>query len=398
MIQRHRVQAMIPRRRLHPAPLALALALLTSPLLAGAEPNLPVTAKQRGTAQDVAKAGVPLADLAPDAPDTYTVKKGDTLWGISSLFLKSPWRWPELWGMNLEQIRNPHLIYPGQLLVLLRKDGRATLTTGQPVEAAAGEDPTVRLGPRARLGVLGLSPVATIPMHLIRPFLTSAVVLETNELESAPRIVAGRDGRVLLGRGDRAYVRGTIPDQSDWRIFRNATPLLDPDNGELLGYEAAYVGAAEYTRQGETTQLGEGKEEIVPATFTLTSMRQEAGIGDRLAPAPRIDDSNFVPHAPAGALTGRVISLYGEAMAGGQYSVIALNRGQRDGVERGHVLALWRAGSRVVDKGDPLRPELQLPDEAHGHVLVFRVFERVSYGLVLNAETPVRAGDVITQP
>ncbi|MEX8503496.1 MAG: LysM peptidoglycan-binding domain-containing protein [Leptothrix ochracea] len=397
MTVRCRLSLSAPHRLLGLAGLAGALFLTSTPGLA--EPAFPISGKQRETAQQVSKAGVPLSELAQDAPDTYTVKAGDTLWGISTLFLKGPWRWPELWGMNMDQVRNPHLIYPGQMLVLLKAGGRAQLKMGRSVDgAASAEDPTLKYGPRARPGVLGISPIATIPMHLIRPFLNEAVVLESNELEAAPRIVAGRDARSFFGRGDTVYVRGNIPDIRDWRLFRMPKPLYDPDSKEILGFEAAYVGAAEYTRRGEVTPLDDEHEEIVPATFALTSLRQEAGIGDRLVPAPKADDGNFMPHAPTEPMTGRVISLYGEAMAGGQFHIVAINRGQKDAVERGHVLALWRAGAKVTDKTDPAHAELRLPDESHGHVLIFRVFDRVSYGLILSAQTPVRAGDLVTQP
>jgi hypothetical protein len=386
-----------PHRLLSLMGLAGVLFLASGP--SGAEPSFPISGQQRDTAKQVAKVGVPLSELAPNAPDSYTVKAGDTLWGISTLFLKGPWRWPELWGMNMDQVRNPHLIYPGQILVLLKSGDRARLKMGRSVDgAASAEDPNLKYGPRARPGVLGLSPIATIPMHLIRPFLNEAVVLESNELDAAPRIVAGRDGRSFFGRGDTVYVRGNIADIREWRLFRVPKPLYDPDSKELLGFEAAYVGAAEYTRRGEVTPLDETHDDIVPATFTLTSLRQEAGMGDRLVPAPKSDDSNFTPHAPTEPMTGRVISLYGEAMAGGQFQIVAINRGQKDAMERGHVLALWRAGAKVIDRSDPLRAELHLPDESHGHVLIFRVFDRVSYGLILSAQTPVRAGDLVTQP
>ncbi|HMW22832.1 MAG TPA: LysM peptidoglycan-binding domain-containing protein [Burkholderiaceae bacterium] len=371
---------------------ALAATLWVSTVgVATAFPNYPVTEAQRRTANEVAQAGVPLSELAPDAPDSYTVKRGDTLWDIAKLFLRSPWRWPELWGMNLQQIRNPHLIYPGQRLLLVRKDGRAFLQLDE------GPD-TVKLSPRARASDLRLGAIAAIPLHLIQPFLNDAVVLDSNEFETAPRIVAAREGRVLLSRGDAAYVRGELAPRRDWRIFRNAKPLKDPVTSELLGYEAAYVGSAEYVRPG-TTQTGpDGRAEIIPATFNLVSLRQEAGAGDRLAPTSPRDEANFIPHAPAQPVQAQVASIYGDGLSAGQNHIVALNRGRRDGLEPGHVLALLRTGERVVDREDPNRTELKLPDEAHGQVFVFRVFERVSYALILTAQTPVRVGDRCTQP
>jgi LysM domain len=253
----------------------------------------PVTQQQRGTAQRVAQSGVPLSELAANAPDSYTVKTRDTLWDISKLFLKSPWRWPELWGMNLEQIRNPHLIYPGQVLYLDKSNGRARLRLGQPVGDGSG-----RLSPRVRATDLGGGGIPSIPFHLIEPFLNEAVIFETNELEAAPRIVASQEGRVMLSRGELAYVRGELANQREYRIFREPKPLLDPSTRELLGYEASYVGTADYTRLGETRTNALGKTEIVPATFTVTSMRQEAGVGDRLAVVPPRELTNYAPHAP----------------------------------------------------------------------------------------------------
>src|SRR5262249_1079858 len=160
---------------------------------------------QRSTAKQVANAGVPLSELAPDAPDQYTVKRGDTLWDISKIFLRSPWRWPELWGMNLDEIRNPHLIYPGQMLFLAKTGGRARLRMGQPVGDPGS---TVKLSPRVRAQDLGNGAIPAIPLNLIQPFLNEAVVFNTNELATAPRIVAAPEERVLMARGDRAYVRG----------------------------------------------------------------------------------------------------------------------------------------------------------------------------------------------
>ncbi len=356
--------------------------------------NYPVTPQQRGTAQQVAQAGVPLSELAANAPDSYTVKRGDTLWAISSLFLKSPWRWPELWGMNLDQIRNPHLIYPGQILYLDKTGGRARLRVGQQV----GPDGTVKLSPRVRSTGLGDGAIPSIPFHLIEPFLTEAVIFPANELETAPRIVGTQEGRVVLGKGERAYVRGEIAPQREFRIFREPKPLRDPTSKEILGYEATYVGAAEYVRPGETRNGADGKPEIVPATFTVTATKLEAGVGDRLAPMPAREFSNYAPHAPQGAMAGQIVSIYGDSLTAGQNQIVALNKGSADGVERGHVLALWSSGERVIDKTDPARPTIKLPDERHGMLFVFRVFDRMSYALILSVQNPVKAGDRFTQP
>ena len=370
---------------------ALLAACFSSITLAA---DLPITAQQRGTAQTVAQSGIPISELAPNAPDSHTVKPRDTLWDISKLFLKSPWRWPELWGMNLDQIRNPHLIYPGQVLYLDKTGGRARLRLGQRV----GDGGNAKLSPRVRSTELGDGALPSIPFHLIEPFLNEAIIFQGNELETAPRIVATQEGRVILARGDTAYVRGDLGAARDYRIFREATPLRDPATGEVLGYEARFVGAAEYTRQGGTRVDAAGKSEIVPATFVVTSARQEAGVGDRLAVVPVREFSNYAPHAPQAALSGQIASLYGDALTAGQNQIVALNRGSVDGMERGHVLALLRDGERSVDRTDPTRPDIKLPDERNGTLFVFRVFDRMSYALILSAQTPVRPRDHFTQP
>lgn len=361
--------------------------------------DFPITPGQRSTAQQVAQAGVPLSELAPNAPDSHTVQRGDTLWDISKLFLTSPWRWPELWGMNLDQIRNPHLIFPGQVLVLVKVDGRATLRLAQPADTAVPPTNTVKLSPRVRSELLDNGAISSIPLQLIGPFLNEAIVLETDELATAPRIVATQEGRVMVSRGETAYVRGDLKGARDFRLFRESKPLVDPGTAQVLGYEAGYVGTAEFTRAAELRTTADGKAGVeVPASFRLTSVRQEAGIGDRLAPVPQRDFSAYAPHAPAGPVNGQIVSIYGEGLTAGQNQIVALNRGARDGIERGHVLALWRDGALTVDKTDGRRSAIKLPDERTGLLFVFRVFERVSYALIVTAIDPVSRGDRFTQP
>jgi len=369
-----------------------AAGLATWPL--GALANPPVTGQQRATAQQVAEAGVPVADLAPNAPDSHTVQRGDTLWDISRLFLKQPWRWPELWGMNLQQIRNPHLIFPGQVLVLDKVGGRARLR----VAGADGRPPsnTVRLSPLVRAQTLPSGAISAVPLHLIGPFLNEAVVLSTDQLTNAPRIVAAQDGRVLMSKGELAYVRGDVQGHRSFAVLRQAEALRDPSTQEVLGYEAAFVGTADLVR-------GEGRNARgdlpVPATVLLTAVRQEATVGDRLLPVPARDFDAFTPRAPLKPVQGQVISVYGEALTGGQNQIVAINRGTRDGMERGHVLALWRAGALDRDTTGPGKPQaIQLPDERSGLLFVFRVFDRVSYALIVSATDPVRSGDRFTQP
>jgi hypothetical protein len=386
-VQRH------PLRRLSLWVGATLAAAASTPALAV---DYPVTEQMRNTANQVAQAGVPLSELAPNAPDSHTVVRGDTLWDISKLFLRSPWRWPELWGMNLEQIKNPHLIYPGQVLHLVKVGDRATLRVGQPV---GGDSSVVKLSPRVRAETLDNGAIPSIPLHLIGPFLNEAVVFSTNELSTAPRIVASQEGRVLLSRGETAYVRGDLKGNRDFRVFREAIPLKDPDSAEVLGYEARYVGTAEFVRDGGLQASLDGNSaQIVPATFKMTSIRQEAGVGDRLAPVPQRDYAAYVPHAPAQPIKGRIITIYGEAISAGQNQIVTINRGNKDGVERGHVMALWRDGARVPDTTDSAKPLMKLPDERIGTLFVFRVFDRVSYALIIQSEDPVKPGDRFSQP
>ncbi len=387
-------------RRILPAPTAFRqLAVLASgSLLAvatfAAEPNFPITPQQRATAQKTAEAGVPLSEILPTAPDVYTVKTRDTLWDISKMYLKSPWRWPELWGMNLEQVRNPHLIYPGQVLFLDKSNGRARLRMGAPVGGAGDAG----LSPRVRSKDIAIDGIASIPFNLIEPFLSEAVIFDSDELAAAPRIVATQEDRVLLSRGDTAYVRGDIGPEREYRIFREPRPLRDPTTKEILGYEATYVGASEYTVQGETRTDAQGRVEIIPATFTVTSIRKEAGVGDRLSPVQAREYTNYAPHPPAAPISGQIVSLYGDALTAGQNQIVALNRGAVDGIERGHVLALFRDGKVVNDPTEKRKVQIKLPDERHGVLFVFRVFSRMSYALILSVKEPVSPGDRFTQP
>lgn len=375
---------------------ALALSLGNAAWASG----YPVTAEQRQTAERVAQAGVPLSELADNAPDSHTVKPGDTLWAISSLFLKSPWRWPELWGMNRDQIANPHLIYPGQVLLLVKRDGRAMLQLAQDRSASANAAglPTDRRSPQVRSSALGASAINAIPQHLIEPFLNEAVVFDNEALALAPRIVAAQEGRVLLTAGDLAYARGDLTQATDYRVFRQTRPLRDPTTGEVLGHEATYLGTAELKRAAEERTLADGKVEHVPATLAIRNVRLEIGVGDRLSPVPQRNFSRYVPHAPAQDIDGQIVSIYGEALTAGQNQIVALNRGKQNGLERGHVLALWQDGRRMQDRTGVKTEDIKLPNERHGTLFVFQVYERVSYALIISVQQPVRAGDRFTQP
>ena len=387
---------------------ALACSMLAAPM-ASAQ-NFPITAQQRATAAQVAQSGVALSDLKPDAPPSYTVKSGDTLWGISGLYLKTPWRWPELWGMNLADIKNPHLIYPGQTLFLDTSDGRARLRTKSPGDGDGL--PTVRLSPRTRIEKLALSALPTLKSHLIEPFLSEPVVVDDQGLSAAPRIVAAQDSRVLLTRGDRAYARGTAGDeltddpslkQKAYRIFRNTTPLKDPVSGEILGYEAQYVGKALLARsesiQETVDRDGKTRMDVVPATIDIIDAKEEMRVGDRMLPEPPQALLSYVPHAPQTPVDARIVSVYGSAVVNAaQNQVVSINRGERDGMESGHVLAILKDGARQVDKTDPGLIEMKLPDERNGLLMVFRTFEKVSYALILEITSGVKVGDRLINP
>ena len=401
------------RLRLSSVPLALAL---TGAACAVQAQNFPITADQKATAVQVAQTGVPLADLSPNAPDSYTVKRGDTLWAISGLFLKTPWRWPELWGMNLQDIKNPHRIYPGQQLVLEKLNGRATLRS-----ARAGADngpPTdvIRVSPRTRFESLGDSAIPTLSPNLIEPFLAEPMIVDAETFATAPRIVATVEGRVLLSRGDRAYARGEYTGGAvgkplsdakgqplDFRVFRNATPLKDPTTGAILGYEAQFVGKAELIR-GESTQQvlnkdGSTTTEIVPATIDIVGAKEEMRVGDRLIAEPERTMQSYVPRAPATAIAGQIVSVYGSAVRfASENQVVVVNRGTKDGLEVGHVMAILTEGERLTDRTDTARTPMKLPSERNGLMMVFRTYESLSYALVLQTTDGVKVGDRFVNP
>ncbi|MEY4100420.1 MAG: hypothetical protein RL300_1591 [Pseudomonadota bacterium] len=388
---------------------AIACSLLAAPAQAQ---NFPITGQQRATAAQVAQSGVPLSELSQNAPQSYTVKAGDTLWAISGLFLKSPWHWPELWGMNLSDIKNPHLIYPGQTLFLDTSNGRARLSTVAAGTDAGADLPTVRVSPRTRIENLTASALPTLKSHLIEPFLTEPMIVDEQGLSAAARIVAAQDSRVLLTRGDRAYARGNAglelqdeptKKQQMFRVFRNATPLKDPVSGEVLGYEAQYIGksvlARSETSQNRASADGKNQTDIVPATIDIVDAKEEMRVGDRLLPEPPPQLQSYVPHAPTTPVEARIVSIYGSAVVNAaQNQVVSLNRGSRDGIEPGHVLAIMTDGARVVDKTDAKLPQIKLPDERNGLLMVFRTFEKVSYALVLDIKTGVKVGDRLINP
>ncbi len=312
----------------------------------------------------------------PDAPERYVVVPGDTLWGIAERYTDSPWRWPELWNLNKDQVSNPHRLYPGNVIVLDRTRGKLEVRD------------SVKLSPQVRSELLARQAVPSIPAAIIEPFLVRPLVVEPGGLEKAPAIVATEENRVILGPGNQAYVRGLGTSKvPTWFIYRQGKPLIDPDTERTLGFEAIYLGTARLVRSGE------------PATIQVTSAVQEVGRGDRLVPAELSDTISYAPHAPGGLIKGRIISIFGgitQVGEAGIQSIVTLNRGKADGVEVGHVLAIYRQGATVRDVASST--PIQVPDERYGLAFVFRTFERVSYALIMHATRPVNPLDVVQTP
>lgn len=366
----------------------------------------PITAKQRQVARATASAGVPVSALAPNAPSKYVVKRGDTLWGISGKFLKTAWRWPELWGMNLQQISNPHLIYPGQILWLEIKNGRARLRMARRIGGG-----TVSLSPRVRVEERHVA-IPTIAPQLIEPFLSEPLIVDEKTLNGAHRIVASRTGRVLLGTGDRIYARSQIGKglqykgdaDNIYRIFRNAVPIKDPITQEVLGYEGKFVGRARLARSETVSTDMDGGNAGIPEAATLDVIYAKEGIniGDRLLPEPESVPRSHVPHAPLKDIRGLVASVYGDVVTHvGQNQIVTINKGTNDGVTHGDVFELISTGKRIVDKYSTTvgrRKKIKLPDERNGLLYIFRPFERVSYGLIVDIKNPVVVGDRVENP
>ena len=358
-----------------------------------------------------------VSTLKEDAPDRYIVVPGDTLWSISGRFLKDVWKWPELWKMNQEQIKNPHRIYPGDVVVLDRTDREAQLRLVQ--------SNTVKLTPQKRATPHPDQAVPAISPSVIEPFLSRPLVVGQNELDRAPMITATQENRVATGAGDVVYVGGLTKDMGPiWQLFRRGDALIDPDTGEVLGYQATYLGEARVLKFGEQS------------TVAITRSVQEIYAGDRLLPAGK-DQPTFayVPRAPAKSVRGRVISTYSGLWETGPAGIVALSKGSRDGLEVGHVLAIHRSQSTsryemrssalfgaegpfgssprtyygeelntrngpLYSRGQPISAEqtANLPDERYGVVMVFRTFDRAAFGLVMQTSRPVAINDIVTNP
>jgi len=322
--------------------------------------------------------------LQDNAPDRYIVEKGDTLWGIAGKFLKDPWRWPEIWGLNQDQIKNPHRIYPGEVIVLDR--------TKTPAQLAISGG-TIKLAPQVRVEPLAEQAIPSIPPKFIEPFLSQPLVIEEGALQLAPRIVGTQEGTVYLGAGNVAYVRGIGESkEANWQIFRQGRALVDPDTNRTLGFEAIFLGTARVLSVGE------------PATIRIISSTQEISQGDRLVPAGPAVMNQYAPHPPNSDVSGRIIAVFGGLLnsEGGKNSIVSINKGSLHGLEMGHVLAILRTGATIPDPQSTVSrdyaPRIRLPDERYGLAFVFRVFDSVSYALIMDSSRPVAPGDFVQTP
>ena len=331
-------------------------------------------------------------------PRQYTVKKGDTLWDISSQFLRDPWYWPEIWHKN-RQVQNPHLIYPGDVLTLIYVNGRPQIAvdstaqqkithTTRTVETGVRPLRVVKLSPSIRKQGLDAS-VVTIPGDAIRQFLTKPRVITKEELDSAPYILASDDNHLIMGRDNTIYIRGELDkERVRFTVFRPGEELVDPETDEVLGFEAIYAGEAYIKKYGD------------PAIGQLTSTEREVLIGDRLLPVDKSKiDNIYYPRTPDHDVKGQIISLFDALFGIAKFQVAVINRGSRDGLEVGHLLETLSSGDTVRDrfslreKGD-----VNLPDKRSGLMMVFRTFDKVSYGLILESTLVINNHDVVSTP
>jgi len=357
---------------------------------------LPVSSTAQDTQRTIATgSNIP---LTADAPNEYTVKTGDTLWDISKVFLRDPWYWPEIWYVN-PQVANPHLIYPGDVLKLVYIDGQPRVTLGDRGGEATESGGGKHLTPQVRREPLSQA-ITAIPYDVIAGFMGRPTLLDGDQVKNAPYVVALRDGHVIGATGNEIYAVGIGSAAADSRysIIHVEEKLYDPETRDMLGYSGIYVGSGPVATTGD------------PAKLVLTDSAREALQGDKLFPESTDVNVDFVPHAPAANIDARVIAVRDHTRMG-QYQVIALNRGQRAGLEPGHVLAISQIGNVVRDTyskggmsattsatsrghGKPV----QLPDERIGLAMVFKAFDKMSYALVMETSHEIRQGDLARNP
>jgi hypothetical protein len=336
--------------------------------------------------------------LAQDAPSTYVVQRGDTLWDISARYLTQPWYWPEIWYVNPE-IKNPHLIYPGDTLRLVYgADGRPQ------IRVERGN--TVVLSPQVRSQPLDQS-IPAIPYEIVAAFMSKPTVLSKEDADQLPYVVASREDKVMAGMGDTVYGRRVDGSPGTrYNIIHLGERLQDPDNGDFLGYQGIYAGLARVERAADAPR---SQDEEALAKLAVVESARETMQGDRLVGENVDVPLDFVPHAPAQPVEGRIMSVVDGVSTIGQYQVVVINRGKQHGLEPGHVLQVWQPGAKVRDYGPakrgwsqqitkPFAAKVQLPSERAGTFMVFRVYDRLSYGLVLTAENVMAVGDVVRNP
>jgi hypothetical protein len=330
------------------------------------EPNLILVEESPGT--------VPLAE---GHPDRYTVQAGDTLWDIAATFLRDPWYWPEVWYVN-PQIENPHLIFPGDVLSLVYIGGQPRVTTTM-------RGPTYRMSPAARETPL-TEAVTAIPYEQVSAFLSKGLVLEKGQFERMPYIVAARGDHMIAAAGNSVYIRGGAPAQPGTRysVVHVGDQLRDPDDNDVVGYQGIYVGEGMLARGGD------------PATVALTDTNREAIDGDRLLPESVDIPLNFYPKAPDMPIDGKIISVVDGVSMIGQYQVVVMNRGARNGLAPGDILTVFQAGEVVKDRIGG--GKVKLPDEEAGTIMVFKVYDRIGYGLVMEATQPIHVLDAVRNP
>ncbi len=315
-------------------------------------------------------------------PGEYTVRKGDTLWDISNTFLNSPWMWPEIWHVN-PQIENPHLIYPGDVIRLIYLDGSPRLTLERTVKLAPGSatklEPSIRVLPNE-------SAIPAIPLDRVDSFLSRSRIVGVGELEAAPYILAGEEKRLVVGAGDRAYARGQFAELTNYGVFRKGDILKDPITREVLGIHALSIGAV---------SVRDIKGDV--ATLSVIRSNEEIRLGDRLLHSEdRAVDSTFYPSAPDRDVEGLILAVESGVSQVGKMSVVILNRGEREGLVVGNILAIHKQGELVSDRIGGGR--VQLPDERAGLLMIFRTFEKTSFGLVLEADRPLAVSDKVRNP
>jgi hypothetical protein len=341
-------------------------------------------------------------EIREGVPDRYTVQRGDTLWGIAQKFLRDPWRWPEIWRMNRDQVRNPHLIYPGDVIVLDRIGGQWRLSL---------ERSATRLSPTVRSSPIDPDAIPSIPAGEIEPYLTRPLVTGPGGLQGAAEVVAARDARGIRGEGDVIYVAGMNPAGGDqWNIYRQGRTFYSPDGKQILGVEQRFLGTARVERFADvaTVALDNAIQENV-ATVRILNAKEEIINGDRLVPAPRGTLMSYVPHAPGRPIQAEIIATDRDSIEAGRGWIVTIDKGAADGLDVGTVLAIYRVVPLIPDPRIVERPielpnlylpdrYVKVPDERIGLLFVFRVFDRVSYAYVLNTTDPVVVGNYTRNP